>query len=173
MTGSRKTAIIEPSRSALVIIDMQEFFLNPELSPRADGGRTIVQATLNMIAGFRAKGMKVLWVNWGLDQRDLREMPPALLAGFSDDDGPLSKLHTYQDQNLFLIRSDSDIWRRYGHSEERHCCRQEIDARRVECKTLRASICRANQGCGGRHRSSLQQKYCPTRLSRVEHKLTR
>ncbi|KAH6134517.1 hypothetical protein HBI64_060200 [Parastagonospora nodorum] len=90
MTGARKTAIIEPSRSALVIIDMQEFFLNPELSPRAEGGRTAVQPTLNMIKAFRAKGMKVLWVNWGLDGRDLREMPPALLAGFSDDGGPLT-----------------------------------------------------------------------------------
>lgn len=44
-----------------------------------------------MIKAFRAKGMKVLWVNWGLDGRDLRDMPPALLAGFSDDGGPLSK----------------------------------------------------------------------------------
>jgi nicotinamidase-related amidase len=92
MTGRRKSAIIEPSRSALVIIDMQEFFLNPELTPSAEGGRKAVQPTLNMIQAFRAKGMKVLWVNWGLDQRDLRDMPPALLVGFSDDGGPLSKL---------------------------------------------------------------------------------
>lgn len=83
MTGSRKTAIIEPSRSALVIIDMQEFFLNPELSPKATGGRTAVQPTLNMIDGFRKAGMKVLWVNWGLDMRDLMTMPPALLSQFS------------------------------------------------------------------------------------------
>lgn len=31
MAGSRKEIIIEPTRSALVIIDMQNFFLHPEL----------------------------------------------------------------------------------------------------------------------------------------------
>ncbi|KAF2642861.1 Isochorismatase hydrolase [Massarina eburnea CBS 473.64] len=90
-TGSRKSAIIEPSRSALVIIDMQEYFLNSELSPKAEGGRKAVEPTLNLIKGFRESGMKVLWVNWGLDERDLRGMPPAFLAGFSGGkDSPLT-----------------------------------------------------------------------------------
>ncbi|KAF1957010.1 Isochorismatase hydrolase [Byssothecium circinans] len=91
MNGSRKAAIIEPSRSALVIIDMQEYFLNPELSPKAEGGRKAVEPTLKMIDGFRKKGMKVHWVNWGLDGKDLREIPPAFLAGFSGGkDSPLT-----------------------------------------------------------------------------------
>jgi hypothetical protein len=91
MLGSRKTAIIEPTRSALVIIDMQNFFLHPELSPKATGGRKAVQPTLNMIDGFRSKGMKVLWTNWGLDGYDLLTIPPSFLSGFSEDDDPLSK----------------------------------------------------------------------------------
>ncbi|KAF2259749.1 Isochorismatase hydrolase [Lojkania enalia] len=80
MTGSRKSAVIEPSRSALVIIDMQNYFLHPELSPRAESGRKAVHPMLGMIEGFRSKGMPVLWVNWGLDARDLLDMPPAFLA---------------------------------------------------------------------------------------------
>ncbi|KAI9712656.1 MAG: hypothetical protein M1820_001277 [Bogoriella megaspora] len=86
MSGSRKTAIIEPSRSALVIIDMQNFFLHPSLSPRATGGRTAVQPTVNMINGFRQAGMKILWTNWGLDNFDLLTIPPSFIEGFSDDD---------------------------------------------------------------------------------------
>ncbi|KAF2681522.1 Isochorismatase hydrolase [Lentithecium fluviatile CBS 122367] len=85
MTGSRKSALIEPSRSALVIIDMQNFFLHPELSPKAEGGRKAIEPTLKMIDGFRKNGMPVLWVNWGLNGRDLLDMPAAFLAGFSSD----------------------------------------------------------------------------------------
>lgn len=83
MSGSRKRAIIEPSRSALVIIDMQNFFLHPELSPSAEGGRKAVKPTLDMIDAFRRNDMPVLWTNWGLDHRDLRDLPPADIAGFS------------------------------------------------------------------------------------------
>lgn len=78
---------IEASRSALVIIDMQsisplssgfnfirvaeicemlmlvDFFLDPGLSPKANAGRGVVNATVNMIKGFRKAGMKVLWTN--------------------------------------------------------------------------------------------------------------
>ena len=83
--GQRAAATIEPSRSALVIIDMQNFFLDPQLSPRASGGRAAVTPTLNMINAFRANGMKVLWTNWGLDNFDLVTIPPSFLDGFSSD----------------------------------------------------------------------------------------
>lgn len=61
MAGSRKEIIIEPTRSALVIIDMQNFFLHPQLSPHATKGRTIVKATVNMIHSFQAANMGILW----------------------------------------------------------------------------------------------------------------
>ena len=83
MSGRRKTALVEPSRSALVIIDMQNYFLHPALSPKATGGRAAVTPTANMIQGFRSKGMKVLWTNWGLDDFDLLTIPPAFKAGFA------------------------------------------------------------------------------------------
>jgi nicotinamidase-related amidase len=41
----------------------KDFFLHPGLSPKADGGRGVVNATVNMITGFRKAGMKVLWTN--------------------------------------------------------------------------------------------------------------
>lgn len=76
--GARKSIVIEPTRSALVIIDMQsefpliaqdlytnieDFFLHPGLSPKATAGRGVVNATVNIIQGFRKAGMKVLWTN--------------------------------------------------------------------------------------------------------------
>lgn len=86
MQGRRQTTIIEPSRSALVIIDMQNFFLHPELSPHATLGRAAVGPTLDMIRAFRANGMKVLWVNWGIDgEEEVVTLPPALLEGFARD----------------------------------------------------------------------------------------
>ncbi|KAF2103974.1 Isochorismatase hydrolase [Rhizodiscina lignyota] len=83
MIGGRKNAIIEPSRTGLVIIDMQNYFLHPGLSPGATKGRAIVNTTVSMVDGFRKAGIKVLWTNWGLDDFDLLTMPPAFLSGFS------------------------------------------------------------------------------------------
>ncbi len=81
--AGKKTALIEPSRSVLCIIDMQNFFLHPALSPGATAGRTAVAPTVNMINAFRAHNMTVTWVNWGLTDYDLLTIPPAFKAGFS------------------------------------------------------------------------------------------
>ena len=83
MMGSGSSIKIEPNRTALVIIDMQNFFLHPTLSPEATNGRVAVQPTVNMIIGFRKHGMKILWTNWGLTEYDLLTIPPAFKAGFS------------------------------------------------------------------------------------------
>jgi nicotinamidase-related amidase len=85
-SGDRSSAIIEPSRSVLCIIDMQNFFLHPELSPRAKLGRAAIEPTVNMINAFRKHDMKVTWVNWGLTNYDLLTIPPAFKSGFSDGD---------------------------------------------------------------------------------------
>jgi nicotinamidase-related amidase len=44
-------------------VDDPDFFLHPGLSPTATAGRGVVNATVNMIQGFRKAGMKVLWTN--------------------------------------------------------------------------------------------------------------
>ncbi|KAK3069034.1 hypothetical protein LTR53_012948 [Teratosphaeriaceae sp. CCFEE 6253] len=86
MLGFRKEAIIEPNRTAFMIVDMQNFFLHPQLSPHAVNGRKAVQPTLNMIDAFRGMGSKVLWVNWGINDFDMVTMPPSFLDGFSSND---------------------------------------------------------------------------------------
>lgn len=121
MSGTRKSAIIEPSRSALVLIDMQNFFLHPEINPVAEAGRKAVEPMLKTIHAFRAKGMKILWVNWGLDGRDLLTIPPAYLDGFSGTahsplatfDSDMGTLNDSTPIGKFLMR---DSWnaRPYG-----------------------------------------------------------
>jgi nicotinamidase-related amidase len=73
---------IQPNTSALVIIDMQNFFLHESLhgDPK---GRAVVPATVNLIHAFRAAGMPVLWTNWGLTEFDMQSMPPAFINGFT------------------------------------------------------------------------------------------
>lgn len=83
MMGRRSSIKIEPNRTALVVIDMQNYFLHPDLSPSAKTGREAVQPTVDIINGFRKHGMKILWVNWGLTEYDLLGMPPAFKSGFS------------------------------------------------------------------------------------------
>lgn len=83
MLGSRKEIIIEPNRTGLVIIDMQNFFLHPQLNAGATLGRAAVQPTVNMINGFRKHGMKILWTNWGLTEYDLLTIPPSFKSGFT------------------------------------------------------------------------------------------
>ena len=81
--GSRSEAIIEPNRTALVIIDMQNYFLHPQLSPAAKLGRKAVQPTVNMINGFRKHNMKILWTQWGLTEYDRLTIPPSFISGFT------------------------------------------------------------------------------------------
>jgi len=80
----KSNVTIQPASSALVIIDMQNFFLHPDLGGDPLG-RALVNTTIDMIHAFRANGMKVLWTNWGLTEFDLMSMPPAFFRGFSSD----------------------------------------------------------------------------------------
>ncbi|KAH9480816.1 Ureidoacrylate amidohydrolase RutB [Psilocybe cubensis] len=76
--------VIQPNKTALVIIDMQNFFLHESLGGDPLG-RAIVPTTVDMIHAFRNAGMPVLWTNWGLTEFDLINMPPSFINGFTSD----------------------------------------------------------------------------------------
>ncbi|KAK1148718.1 hypothetical protein N8T08_008603 [Aspergillus melleus] len=59
MLGSRKTAIIEPSRTVLVIINMQSNLFSLE----ERYFESIVNTTVNTVKSFREANIKILWVN--------------------------------------------------------------------------------------------------------------
>lgn len=75
---------IDPRKSALVIIDMQNFFLSPALGRPPESKGLAVQDRLlrYAIPAAREAGMQVVWLNWGLSDSDLETLPPATFRAF-------------------------------------------------------------------------------------------
>ncbi|KAI9691547.1 MAG: hypothetical protein M1822_007618 [Bathelium mastoideum] len=78
------TAItINPARTALVIIDMQNFFLSESFGRTRGAGHLASDALLtHAIPAARKAGMQVIWLNWGLTEEDVVLMPPAVKRAF-------------------------------------------------------------------------------------------
>ena len=85
---SRRTIALEenrqlwfnPQRSAIVVIDMQNFFGSEQLG-RGSSTRDLVPNLTRLIACGRASGLRVAWVNWG-NRPDLANLPPNVLYAF-------------------------------------------------------------------------------------------
>lgn len=75
---------LSPDRTALVIIDMQNFFLSPALGrPERSAGLEAAQKLLETgIPAAREKGIRVIWVNWGLTEEEVETMPPGVARAF-------------------------------------------------------------------------------------------
>ncbi|WP_274649079.1 cysteine hydrolase family protein [Paenibacillus humicola] len=73
----RGTLEFDPARSALIIIDMQNFFCSPLLD-RPDGTLKLVPAIASAVKSGRRLGMKIVWVNWG-NRPDTANLPPNML----------------------------------------------------------------------------------------------
>jgi nicotinamidase-related amidase len=74
---------VSPSKSALVIIDMQNFFLSPSFG-RSEGAGHIACSNLvkYAIPAARKAGIRIIWLNWGLTEEEVRNMPPAVKRAF-------------------------------------------------------------------------------------------
>lgn len=75
---------LAPSTIALLIIDMQNFFLSPALgrAPTGPGHTACANLLAHAVPAARAAGVRVVWVNWGLDEQDIRDMPPGVRRAF-------------------------------------------------------------------------------------------
>ncbi|KAK0506199.1 Isochorismatase hydrolase [Armillaria luteobubalina] len=78
-----RTIRIEGKSSAIVIIDMQNFFLHPGLGRDHPTGLKCVEPLMKLVPAARKKNIKVLWVNWGLTDHELQTIPPSLVRGFT------------------------------------------------------------------------------------------
>ncbi|KAJ7783754.1 Isochorismatase hydrolase [Mycena maculata] len=76
-----RTVRVKRDATAMVIIDMQNFFLHPDL--RAHPTRLkCVDPLMKAVPALRDAGIKILWVNWGLTEHELETIPPSLVRGF-------------------------------------------------------------------------------------------
>ncbi|KAI1419860.1 Isochorismatase-like protein [Xylaria sp. FL1777] len=87
------TVLIGSQITALVIVDMQNFFLHPQCNDYPEG-REAAERIVKVIAKCRKLGIQIIWLNWGLTERDLLNMPPAVQRSFSsqlidDEDGKM------------------------------------------------------------------------------------
>ena len=76
--------MLDPSMTALLIIDMQNFFLSTCLGRPADGaGNRAARCLLDdAIPAARKAGLRVVWLNWGLTDEDLSQIPPSTRRAF-------------------------------------------------------------------------------------------
>ncbi|EUC32027.1 hypothetical protein COCCADRAFT_37983 [Bipolaris zeicola 26-R-13] len=86
---------VDPAKSALIIIDMQNFFLSSAFgrNQQSAGHAACEQLARHAIPAARKAGIRVVWVNWGLTEEELKEMPPAVKRAFG----------------FFAIPADSDF----------------------------------------------------------------
>ena len=78
--------IFDPEKSALVVVDMQNYFIHPTYRHHAAGLKA-VKPILKVVEKCRKEGIQVIWLNWGIDEETMRRMPPAVQRGFSNSLG--------------------------------------------------------------------------------------
>ncbi|KAL9607124.1 MAG: hypothetical protein Q9167_007933 [Letrouitia subvulpina] len=88
MTIRTGPVAIDPTKTALVVIDLQNYFLSPLIDrpPDAVGLKVVDKLLQHAIPACRKAGIPVVWMNWGLTEQDIEEMPPTIVQGFSLDD---------------------------------------------------------------------------------------
>lgn len=74
---------VDPAKTALVIIDMQNFFLSPAFGrSKGKGHAACDQLVEHAIPAARKAGIRVVWLNWGLTDEEIDNMPPAVTRAF-------------------------------------------------------------------------------------------
>ncbi|KAI3391879.1 hypothetical protein diail_6678, partial [Diaporthe ilicicola] len=77
--------IIAPKKTALVIVDMQNFFLG--MSSTKGEGHKAEEALLSAgIPSARDAGIQVIHVTWGISDEDLAVLPPTIFRIFGWDE---------------------------------------------------------------------------------------
>jgi nicotinamidase-related amidase len=96
----------DPDRSALIIIDMQNFFGSPMLG-RPEGAINLIPAIQTAVSKSRLLGVKIVWLNWG-NRQDTANLPPSLQYAFKQTaDNPGIGEQLPNDMGLSLVK---DSW---------------------------------------------------------------
>ncbi|GAB7339750.1 hypothetical protein MBLNU457_6312t1 [Dothideomycetes sp. NU457] len=94
LSTSTSPITLDPAKTALVVVDMQNFFLSPAFGRGPGPGHSAAsQLQTHAIPAARKAGIRIIWLNWGLTDSDVETMPPAVKRAFGfeaiidDDDG--------------------------------------------------------------------------------------
>lgn len=84
LSTTTTTIILSPPTTALLIIDLQNFFLSTALDrPANSAGNLAAQHLLSTaIPAARKADIRIIWLNWGLTDQELKNMPPATKRAF-------------------------------------------------------------------------------------------
>ncbi|KZP01055.1 Isochorismatase hydrolase [Calocera viscosa TUFC12733] len=116
--GGRKIRIAG-RKAALVVIDMQNFFLSPKIRDHPLGLKA-VDPLLAIVPKLRELGVTILWVNWGLTTETVPTLPAAVQRTFQrtqavpGGDGPDAGFGAYlgpeHGKLLFRGEPNSDLY---------------------------------------------------------------
>ncbi|GJC84979.1 peroxyureidoacrylate/ureidoacrylate amidohydrolase RutB [Colletotrichum liriopes] len=102
--GPVETSIsVAPRSTALVVIDMQNYFLHPRCRDHP-AGLAAAEKTESVIEKCRELGVQVIWLNWGLTDDDLAAMPASVQRGFSR-----SLIHGEPDDKVVRLGLGADL----------------------------------------------------------------
>jgi nicotinamidase-related amidase len=73
---------VDPQQTCLVIVDMQNYFIDPEYCLHPPG-LAAVGPLLQAIERCRREGIQIVWLNWVTNEREMRKVPPAVLRCFN------------------------------------------------------------------------------------------
>lgn len=78
---------IDPYKTALVIVDLQNYFLSPAIGHLSDGPGTKAVDNLikHVIPACRKADIEVVWLSWGFWEKEIDGVPPVMVKGFAAD----------------------------------------------------------------------------------------
>ena len=81
------TATIDPAKTALIVVDLQNYFLSPALGRPSKGVamKAVDKLLKYAIPACRKAQIPIVWLGWGVTEQDIEEMPPTIIKGFQDD----------------------------------------------------------------------------------------
>lgn len=131
MQTTNSPITIAPSKTALVIIDMQNFFLSSALGRKREEGHVAEENLLKHgIPAARKAGIQIIWLTWGITEEGLRTMPPTVYRIFGWE---------IADSGQFEVENDGGAYRAGTSSTDKAI---------AEVKTLKRKERKSDPGLG-------------------------